>query len=76
MKILLPNISKTDRKKIGEQLRNHDLLIDRANTLIKEAKSDVEKLIEGKLDTKGIISGRIKGPTWEDIRCALGVEEE
>jgi hypothetical protein len=46
-------------------------LTEQAKDLISEAKSDAEKLIEGKLDTEGIISERIKVPTWEDIQTKM-----
>ncbi|QTA78424.1 Type I restriction endonuclease domain-containing protein [Desulfonema limicola] len=71
LKVLIPNVSIEDRKNIGGNLIKHDLLIDISKELIEEAKSDVEKLIEGKLDTEGIISGCIKAPTWEDIEFQI-----
>jgi hypothetical protein len=36
-----------------------------------ESKSIVEALIEGKLDTDAILSGKLKAPTWEDIEKEL-----
>jgi hypothetical protein len=41
------------------------------NILIEEAKKDVEDLIEGKLDTEGIISGQIQAQTWEEISGSI-----
>lgn len=38
---------------------------------MQAAKSDVEALIEGKLDTGVILSGKLKAPTWVDIEKDL-----
>jgi len=45
--------------------------MERAHNLSKEAKCDVESLIEGKLDSEAIMSGKRKAPTWEDIEKEL-----
>ena len=43
----------------------------RAYACPKEAKSDVESLIEGRLDIDAILSDKLKAPNWEDIEAKL-----
>lgn len=65
--ILVPMIPVERRQIIDTNTRQVFSFLYRATQLIREAKSDVEALIEGRLDVEGILAGRIKSPTWEDI---------
>lgn len=70
--IAVPKLDFEAQGEIGEYVRKFMQLTEQAKDIISEAKSDVEKLIEGKLDTEGILSGRIKAPTWDGIEAELG----
>jgi type I restriction enzyme, S subunit len=52
---------------VGNLISMHHNLMTKSQRLIDEAKFDVEALIESRLDIDGIISGRMRPPTWEDI---------
>lgn len=69
--VLIPICDNDTQQRIANLTRECLLLLYRARDLVVEAKSDVEKLIEGKLDTAGIMTGRVKVPTWEDIQAAF-----
>lgn len=70
-KILIPMISHDERKKIGKIGKLSADYRYKSVSLILKAKSDVESLIEGELDTDAILSGKLKAPTWEDIQKEL-----
>jgi type I restriction enzyme S subunit len=67
----VPKLDIRVQEGIGANVRRFMRLIERAKGLISEAKTNVEKLIEGKLDTEGIKAGRIRAPTWEEIEAEL-----
>jgi len=70
-RIQVPLLDKLIQDEIGNHLQKHISLIDISSSLSEGAKSDVEALIEGKLDTDAILSGKLKAPTWEDIEKEL-----
>ncbi len=74
LRVLVPDPGQEERSRIGQQLRTHDLLVDRAIELVAEARSDVEALIESRLDVEGIVAGRVKAPTWEQIAREMEAE--
>lgn len=67
LRFKFPKIEIDLVKKINHWFRKYCLLNHKALVLTENATSDVEALIEGKLDTDAILSGRLKAPTWEDI---------
>jgi len=70
-KILIPNIQQDERKKIGKLVKLGVEYRYKSIAFLSTAKSDVESLIEGRLDTDAIMSGKLKAPTWEDIEKEL-----
>jgi type I restriction enzyme S subunit len=60
---------KPVQMKIGDRARLAESLLSEAAKLIREAKADVEALIEGRLDVEGIVAGRVQPPTWEDVEA-------
>jgi type I restriction enzyme S subunit len=68
--LIIPRIESKE-KDISTLIEKHHHLMQRAHDLSKETKTDVEALIEGKLDTDAIMSGKLKAPTWEDIEKEL-----
>ncbi len=69
--ILVPGVDRNIRKKIGTKAKRRSDLLYTSRKLIAQAKSDVEALIEGTLDTNAIMSGKLKPPTWEVIEKEL-----
>ncbi|GIK36924.1 MAG: hypothetical protein BroJett011_07570 [Chloroflexota bacterium] len=69
--VVIPICDDDTQQQIANLTRECLWLLYRAKDLVAEAKSDVEKLIEGKLDTEGIMAGRLKAPTWEGIQANL-----
>jgi len=67
MRIVVPIIPLETQKQIDRALREASQFITKARKLVHEAKTDVEALIEGRLDVEGIVAGRVRPPTWEDI---------
>jgi len=65
---LVPVPDKADQDYIGKRVISYERLNDRASELAREAKADVEALIEGRLDVEGIVAGRVQPPTWEEIK--------
>jgi type I restriction enzyme S subunit len=65
--ILVPMISHEQQVAIDRNVRHALDLRYQAAQLVKDAKSDVEALIEGRLDVGGIVAGRVKPPTWDEI---------
>ncbi len=73
-KLRIPRISR--ERKIADLIASHHSLMTKAQYLVADAKSDVEALIEGTLDTNAILSGKLKPPTWEDIEKELKEENK
>ena len=69
--LLVPIPPKKIQDDIGNALKRYIWLIDYLFSLSEDAKSDVEALIEGTLDTDAILSGRMKVPVWEDVEKEL-----
>ena len=68
--LIIPRVESIEAD-ISKLVEKHHYLMERAHNLSKEAKCDVESLIEGKLDSEAIMSGKRKAPTWEDIEKEL-----
>jgi restriction endonuclease S subunit len=66
--ILVPIIPVEQQQTIDATVRRVLAISHRATQLIREAKADVEALIEGRLDVVGIVAGQVHPPTWEEIR--------
>ncbi|MCD6305951.1 MAG: hypothetical protein J7M32_06640, partial [Deltaproteobacteria bacterium] len=69
LNVEIPVIQSADE--IGNNIKKRQLLVGRALLLVSEAKSDIEALIEGILDTDAILSGKLKPPTWETINESI-----
>jgi len=65
--ILVPIIPAEQQKTIDANVRQIFTLCHRASELVREAKADVEALIEGRLDVEGIVAGRVQPPAWKDV---------
>ncbi len=65
--LLVPVLPSEDRASIAHNEENAVALDTKASQLVREAKADVEALIEGRLDVDGILTGRVKPPTWDEI---------
>jgi len=74
--IEIPVVDFNSQKAIGDKCRKRQAILYKSESLINSAKSDVESLIEGKLDTAAILSGKLKAPTWEEIEQELEVRSE
>jgi len=70
--IRIPWIDTDSQKLVATEHRLWRQALETAEHLISEAKSDIEALIEGTLDTNAILSGKLKPPTWETINESLG----
>lgn len=64
---LIPVIPEQDQTYIGTRICRYESLCEEAHDMVTQAKANVEALIEGKLDTEGILSGRVRPPTWEEV---------
>jgi len=72
-KTVRPSSSSTHSQKlVATEHRLWRQTLEAAECLIFEAKSDIEALIEGTLDTNAILSSKLKSPTWEAINESLG----
>jgi len=67
MRIVIPVIPLEIQEQIDRALREASQLIIKSRGLVREAKADVEALIEGWLDVEGIVAGRVQPLTWEDV---------
>ena len=65
--LLVPVLSSDDQALIARNEQQAVSLNVRAAGLVREAKADVEALIEGQLDVEGIVAGRVQSPTWEEV---------
>ena len=69
--VIIPFAKDSLQDEIGALCKQSLRLLSMANEYVLDAKSNVEALIEGKLDTAAILSGKLKAPTWEDIEKEL-----
>lgn len=76
LKVWVPGAKANIRNELGTLEWQRHRLQEEGARLISEAKSDVEALIEGTLDTNAILSGKLKPPTWEDIEKELKEENK
>lgn len=67
LNVLIPGASASVRASVGRREMQRNLLLQRANGLVEEAKADVEALIDGRLDLDAIVSGQVKAPTAMDV---------
>lgn len=65
--LLVPILSLEDQALIAHHEENSVALDTTASQLVREAKADVEALIEGRLNVDGIVAGRIRPSTWDEI---------
>jgi len=65
--ILIPIIDLDSQKKIGTYFRQSAYLRRKAQDLIEQAKIEVENLVDGSLNTRDILAGNVKPPSWEEI---------
>lgn len=70
-KIIVPKIPYSEAKEVERLIRKAELFRIKSYDFTEKAKSDVEALIEGTLDTNAILSGKLKPPTWEDVEKEL-----
>jgi type I restriction enzyme, S subunit len=73
MGLPIPNIGADNSKYISAIVQKQYMLFDKATKLTKAAKTDVEALIEGRLDVAGIMDGRLQPPTWASIQQELSL---
>lgn len=64
---LIPELSHHDQSFIGDRIVAHQALNEQAIELLAEARTDVENMIAGMLDTAAIISGRTKPRCAQDV---------
>jgi len=69
LNVLVPNLSSEARSEVGRSFQAAIELDDRATQLVREAKADVEALIEGRLNVEAIVAGRVQPLTWEDVEA-------
>jgi type I restriction enzyme S subunit len=67
---LIPVPGQDDQTFIGDRVVQYQALSERSVDLVNDAKADIEALIEGTLDTKAILSGKLKPPIEGEV---LGV---
>lgn len=65
--IKVPMMPISEQLKIGGEFKRYDILNRSAHNWIAEAKNDIEKLIEGKLEAEDIISGSLRCPDWNEF---------
>jgi len=66
-KIQVPVLSEVDQNNIGNSFHRFETLSRIADSLIAEAREDIERLLDEKLDVDEILSQKIQPPTREDI---------
>jgi hypothetical protein len=59
---------------LEDDFRTACVLLEKARAFVDEAKSDVEALVDGTLDTAAILSGRLKAPTYEGLVQAIATK--
>lgn len=64
---LIPAFGAKDQAYVGERIVRHQALNEVAVGFVNGAKADVEALIEGTLDVDGILGGKLRAPTADDI---------
>ncbi|WP_147443439.1 hypothetical protein [Corallococcus sp. AB011P] len=67
MRFRFPVLPPRDARRLDRLYSNACSLAERARTLVDEAKADVEALLEGRLETGAIISGRVKAPSSRNV---------
>jgi hypothetical protein len=65
--IPIPLVPREVQARISAASRRAEALRFLGVALVREAKADVEALIEGTLDVQAIIDGTLKAPTADDI---------
>lgn len=65
--IKVPLLPTSSQLEIGREFHRYDFMSRTAYDLISDAKSDIEKLVEGKLGVSELASGKAQQPTWNDI---------
>ncbi len=65
--ILVPMIARKDQLSIDRNVRTTLHLRHQASLLVSEAKADFEALVEGRLDVDGVMAGRVRPPTWDEL---------
>jgi len=65
--IKVPLLPTSSQLEIGREFHRYDFMSRTAYDLISDAKSDIEKLVEGKLGVSELASGKVQQPTWNDI---------
>jgi len=69
-RLIIPRLPEKEAV-ISSSMAKHHYLMEKAHDLSKGAKTDIEELVEGDLDTDAILSGKLKAPSWEDIEKEL-----
>lgn len=67
LRVLVPDPGIQCMKEVGSLYEHQVNLLKNAVLLIREARADVEALIEGRLDADGIMAGRVRPPTWDEL---------
>jgi type I restriction enzyme S subunit len=68
--MLVPMIQAEHQQVIDSNVQQVLALHHQSSQLVREAKADVEALIEGRLDVDGIVAGRVRPLAWEEIAPA------
>lgn len=71
LRFRFPKLPRHTLEGLEGDFRRACVLLERARVLVGEAKSDVEALVDGTLDTAAILSGRLKAPTYEGLVQAI-----
>ncbi|TRZ50179.1 hypothetical protein D4S03_07170 [bacterium] len=66
-RLFLPNLLIDQQKEISNLWKRWNLLLDKSQSLLKKAISDVEKLIQGELEVKAILLDELRILSWDDI---------
>lgn len=64
---LIPVLSLDNQNYIGDRVVQYQDLREHAINLVTQAKADAEALVEGTLDIEGILSGKLKPPTEDEV---------
>ena len=67
LRFRFPKMEDSQVRLLDQKFRAACRLAQRSRSLVGEAKTDVEALIDGTLDTKAILSGKLKPPTEEEV---------
>lgn len=69
-----PKLPALALEALEDDFRTACVLLEKARAFVDEAKSDVEALVDGTLDTAAILSGRLKAPTYEGLVQAIATK--